>query len=283
MNWITENICNFMTDFLGGAIEMYGECINNIFFTIVNAAVSNTYVVNAQKMLILLGFALISVMVVKIVISGYLLETDYDPDADSFNLIVRIAETTAIISCSGWIFDYSLQLSKDFAEDLMRSTNVTGFSNQTQSLLDAGLISAAGNIVFPYYLMILVLFFAVIIFAVMSGLRGGELIVMKLFMPIFAVDLLTPSRERWNNFFMAYMLAFFSYGIQIFFFMIALKSYVSTSFSDPIYMISALVWIIIAIRAPKFLEKYLYKTGISSAASSGLRMVAQTAIMKVGR
>ena len=280
MNWIPENLCNVISEFIGGVIEGFGELINNIFFWIVDTAVQNSYVQNAQKMLVALSFALISLAVVKIVSSGYLTETDYDSDADPFNLIIRIAETTAVISCSGWIFDFTLQLSKDFASDLIKSTQVSGFADQTQALMDASPISAIGNIAFPYYLFLIVILVALVIFTVISGLRGGELIVMKLFMPLFALDMLTPSRERWNNYFMGYMLAFFSYGVQVLFFTIALKSYASASYTSPEYMVSALVWIIVAIRAPKFLERYLYKSGVSSAASSGLRMVIQTAAIK---
>ena len=103
---------------------------------------------------------------------------------------------------------------------------------------------------------------------------------MKLFMPIFAIDLLTSSRERWNNFFMGYMLAFFTYAIQILFYTVAMKTYVSASFSNRMNLVAACIWMIIAIRAPQFLEKYLYKSGVSSAASSGIRMIAQTAMFK---
>lgn len=280
MSWITENILSVITDFIGSVIEFFGELINNIFFYIVDMAISSPYGQNAQKVMVAVGFALVSLMVVKIVMSGYLLETDYDSDADPFDLLVRISETTAVISCEGWIFDFTLQLSKDFASDLISSTNVSGYSSQTQSLIDAAVLANTGASTSTYVILILAILIATIIFMFVSGLRGGELVAMKLFMPIFAIDLLTSSRERWNNFFMGYMLAFFTYAIQILFYTVAMKTYVSASFSNRMNLVAACIWMIIAIRAPQFLEKYLYKSGVSSAASSGIRMIAQTVMFK---
>lgn len=282
MSWITENITNFIADLVGGVIEFLGDIINNIFFTIVQYAVTSPYGINAQKVMVSMGFALLALNVVKIVTSGYLLETDYDSDAEPFDLVVRIAETTAVISCSGWIFDYVLQLSKDFASDLIDSTGVTGYSQQTKALLDPSIVYSGvmSLTVSTYVIFICLILIAVIVFTIVSGLRGGELIAMKLFLPIFAIDLLSTSRERWNNFFMGYMLAFFTYEIQILFYTIALKNYMTASLTSPVYFIATAVWMILAIRAPRFLEKYLYKSGVSTAASSGLRMMLQTAALK---
>lgn len=279
MSWITENICSFLTDLLSGFIDAYGTFINNVFFSFVAIANTNEYYMNAQKIFVLLGLALVGLMTAKVVASGYMLETAYDSEEDPFNLLIRIAEATAVISCSGEIFSYGLQMSKDFCEDLLNSTDVTGFSGKTQELLQ--MTMTGSNQVSAFIIMITVLLIAAIVFSVMSGLRAGELLVMNLFLPIFAIDLLTNSRERWNNFIMGYVFAFISYAVQTLFFMIALKSYMSANYTNQSYMISALIWMVVAIKAPQFIEKYLYQTGVSKAASSGLRMVAQTAAFKL--
>lgn len=250
MSWITENIINFITDLVGGAIEFLGDIINNIFFTIVQYAVESPYGINAQKVMVSMGFALLALNVVKIVTSGYLLETDYDPDAEPLDLVVRIAEATAVISCSGWIFDYVLQLSKDFASDLIDSTGVTGYSQQTKALLDPSIYGGSLSLS-TYVIFICLILIAVIVFTVVSGLRGGELIAMKLFLPIFAIDLLSTNRERWNNFFLGYLMAFFTYAIQILFYTIALKNYMSANLTSPLYFIATAVWMILAIPGAK--------------------------------
>lgn len=279
MSWITENICNFLTDLLSGFIDAYGTFINNVFFSFVAIANTNEYYMNAQKMFVLLGFALVGLMTAKVVSSGYMMETAYDSEEDPFNLLIRIAETTAVISCSGGIFSYGLQMSRDFCDDLLNSTDITGFSGKTQELLQ--MTMTGSNQVSAFIIMIVVVLIAAIVFSVMSGFRAGELLVMNLFLPIFAIDLLTNSRERWNNFIMGYIFAFISYAVQTLFFMIALKSYMSANYTNQSYMLSALIWMVVAIRAPQVIEKYLYQTGVSKAASSGLRMVVQTAAFKL--
>lgn len=279
MNWITENICNFMTDCIGGTIDMFGEYINNIFYFVVDMATENAYIKGAQSVLITLSLSLVSLIVAKMVMSGYLLETGYDPEEDPFNLIVRIAQAVAVITNSGWVFNYLLNLSKTFADDLLGSAAAEGYAGQTKALLELDKSNLHYSFI-AYCIILLVIQLAFLIFTITAGLRGAELIAMNLFMPVFSLDLLTNSRERWNNFFMGYLMAFFSYTVQVLFFNVALKSYASTSINRPEYFIGTIVFMIMAIKSPKFLEKYIYKTGMASAASGGVRMAAQTMMMR---
>lgn len=279
MSWLFENVCDFISSAIGGTVDFFGELVNNIFYFIIDYGVNNAYVIGAQKLFITIALALIALVVLKIVTAGYLLETDYDSDADPFNLLVRIAETVAIITNSGWLFNYLLNASKDFTTDIIGSVAETGYAGQTRSLLSVDL-SGMANMLLPYLAMIALMLIAIIIFTVVAGLRGGELIFMNLLLPVFALDLLTSSRERWNNFIMGYFTAFFTYGIQILLYNVALKSYATASYSEPLYFITAVTFLIMAIRSPKFLERYLYRSGVSTAATSGMRLVFQTAVMK---
>lgn len=282
MSWISENIAAFITDVIGGFIELFGEALNNVFFWIVDEALNNVYVANAEKFIVATAIALISLMVVKIVTSGYMLETDYDSEADPFNLIIKIVETVAVITNSGWIFTWMLETSKIYVGEFLGSADTAGVTTTTQSLLAVDPVDLdLGYKWVTFVMLIAIIVVAFIVFMIVAGLRGAELIAMKLMMPYFALDLLSNSRERWNNFITAYIIAFFSYAFQILFFVIALKSYASISVtSSGNYYISTIVWMIIAIKSPKFLEKFIYRTGVSNAASSGLRMMAQTFVMK---
>ena len=279
MSWLFENVCDFISSAIGGTVDFFGELVNNIFYSIIDYGVNNAYVIGAQKLFITIALALIALVVLKIVTAGYLLETDYDSDADPFNLLVRIAETVAIITNSGWLFNFLLNASKDFTTDIIGSVAETGYADQTRSLVSVDL-SGMANMLLPYLAMIALMLVAIIIFTVVAGLRGGELIFMNLLLPVFALDLLTSSRERWNNFIMGYFTAFFTYGIQILLYNVALKSYATASYSEPLYFITAVAFLIMAIRSPKFLERYLYRSGVSTAATSGMRLMFQTVVMK---
>lgn len=280
MNWITENIRAFIGDLIGGMIDFLGDFLNNTFYWIVELAVDNAYVGDAERFIIATAIGLVSLVVLKVVTSGYLLETDYDSEADPFNLIIKIAETVAIIMNSGWLFNWMLETAKIYTTDLLDGASASGFCEITQSLLDIQVKQSVEAEVLSFCVALFFALIAFIVFMVVAGLRGAELVAMKLFLPYFALDLLTNSRERWNNFFTAYVIAFFSYAVQILFFIVALKCYASVSISAPQYYIGTMVFIIMAIRAPRFLEKYIYKSGVSNAASSGIRMVAQTMVMR---
>lgn len=278
MSWITENFTTSITDLISSALDYFGMFLNNIYVWIVELALMNEYVVNAEKFIVATALSLIVLVVIKIVISGYLMETDYDPDADPFNLLIKIAQTVALIMNSNWIFNWLFNAGKDFTSDLIGTASVDGYSDKTRGLLSVN--EGVMNGFQCHVLMMGVILISVIIFTIVAGLRAGELIAMKLLFPYFALDLLTNSRERWNNFFTAYLIAFFSYALQMLFYMIAMKSYMEVSAGNALYSITTIVFMILAIRAPKFLEKFIYRSGFSNAASSGLRMVAQTAVMR---
>lgn len=278
MSWISENIAEFFTDLISGMLKAFGDAINNCFYEVVKIGTENVYVQNANKFLIVFALSAIAMLVGKIVLEGDVLEVDYDADEDPVNLLMRIAQTVAVVSCSGWIFNYIFQFSQDFTADVLSSSNATGVKDITNGLLNVE--NPAVDELLIFNMLINLMLIGYIVFAVVSGFRGAELIAMKLFTPLFALDLLNTNRERWNNFFMGYLLAFISYAFQTLFFMLSLYSYASVSINRMGYIISAFGWLIMAIIGPHFLEKYLYKSGVSKVAGSGLRMVVQTVMLK---
>ena len=112
-----------------------------------------------------------------------------------------------------------------------------------------------------------------IIFCVVAGVRGAELTLMKLLLPLFAVDLLTTNRERWNNFFTTYMITFFSYSLQLICFKMCSMTFMAINYDGDysIRFVTVLGWLILMIRAPRWLEKFAYSSGIGNAAASTMR------------
>ena len=135
MNWLTENFCAVLADVIGGFLDVFGDVVNNIFYWIIQVATENVYVINAERFTVSLATTLISVCVVKNIIAGYFLETDYDAEEDPFNLLVRIAQTEAFILNGNWIFNFLLNFSKHFTTDLVGSANAAGYSDTTTGLL----------------------------------------------------------------------------------------------------------------------------------------------------
>lgn len=279
MSWIMENIIAFLTDAIGGGIEFFGDVINNVYVGTVAWALSNVYYINAQKFITFTALGLIGLVVMYIVFTGYVMETDYDSEADPFNLIVKIALVTAVILNSGWIFNWLLKLSNDFTTDLIGAANAEGYSEITRSLLQVDL-SAMGTKILWHIFFLLIVFVAILVFTLVAALRAIELVGMNLLFPIFALDMLTNSKERWSMFFASYIINFFSYGIQVLFFMLAMKSYASSTTGYSMYTFSTIGFLIAAIALPQFLDKYTYKSGIGRAVSGGVRVVAQSILMR---
>lgn len=280
MSWITTGLCEFFSDMIGSAIEYFGEFINNIFYSVVDLNNENVYVNGAFKFMIAAALALIVLLSIKQVFSTYVMETDNDSDADPFELVVRIAQTVAVITCSGEIFNITLKISKEFASDLIGSTSDSvSLVRKTQELLSIPPGEMGGRL-FAFILVLLITVGTFLVFTFISVMRGAEIIAMKIMLPVFALDLLGTRRERWNNFFTGYMIAFFSYGIQILFYTIAMKSFVSSNWNKPEYMLGTIGFLILAIKSPKFLEKFLYVSGVSQAASGGIRMLLQGIVFR---
>ena len=247
MNWLTENFCAVLADVIGGFLDVFGDVVNNIFYWIIQVATENVYVINAERFTVSLATTLISVCVVKNIIAGYFLETDYDAEEDPFNLLVRIAQTEAFILNGNWIFNFLLNFSKHFTTDLVGSANAAGYSDTTTGLLGMD-SAAAGRSYSAYMLLVGFITIGTVIFSVVAGMRGAELVALMLFFPI------------------------------------AMKSYATaatgSSGETSLYWIGTIVFLIMAIRGPKTIEKYLYTSGVSNAAHSGIRMLVQTAAMK---
>ena len=279
MSWIMENIIALISDWIGGGLEYFGESINNIYVQTIEWTIQNVYYQNAQKFIIFTALGLIGLSVLVIVFTGYVMETDYDSEADPFNLIVKIAQVSAVILNTGWIFNWFLQLSRDFTTDLIGHANADGYHAITRSLLQVDL-KALGLSIGWHMLFLLVVFVAEIVFNAVAALRAIELVGMNLLFPFFALDMLTNSKERWNMFFPSYLINFFSYGLQVLFFMLAMKSYASATTGYSTYTFSTIGFLIAAIALPQFLDKYTYKSGVGRAVSGGMRVVAQSVLMR---
>lgn len=281
MSWISENLITFLLDLVNGAIDFFGEILNNLYVWMVAITVGNIYVQQAERFLLVIAIMLIALMVIKIVLDGYMLETAYDADADPFEILIKVAQAVAIATNSNWIFNWLFQAGRDFSLDLLGSTDTTGFSMKTRELLvlntDITTVLAWGII------MVCMVLISLIVFTVMSAIRAAELVAMKLLFPLFTIDLLNNNREIWGNFIRSYVIAFFSYALQLFFYTVALKSYATATIGDVRYFISTIAWLGMAIKAPSFLEKYIFKTGVGGVTSGGLRMVAQTVVMRGAR
>ena len=114
-----------------------------------------------------------------------------------------------------------------------------------------------------------------ILFFVSAVLRGAEVTLNKVLLPIFAVDMLKANPERWNMFIFQYFISFISYLVQMFCFQMYAILYAHLDFTDFRQYLVMVAWLILCIKAPKTLEKYIYATGTGRAVSQGASRLGQ--------
>lgn len=272
MNWLLKNIIGAFADLVTGFLDFVGTVVIDIFDNIATINISNTQVVNASRFTTMFGLALLTLMAIKHYLTVYMLETDGDPDADPINILVRLSQAVALICCNTYIFDQMMLFSRAFADDLSSSPGTPDFTVTASSYIQAAMTGYSSSIV-GSVILLLVVVIGVIIFCVIAGIRGAELSLMKIAFPIFAVDLLTTNRERWNAFLTTYVITFITYAVQIFCFRMFCSSFskiIVEQFNEN--MLIMLGWFILMLRTPKWLERFCYSSGIGRAAGGGMRM-----------
>ena len=82
-------------------------------------------------------------------------------------------------------------------------------------------------------------------------------------------------RSRWNMFIFQYFISFISYLVQMFCFQMYAILYAHLDFTDFRQYLVMVAWLILCIKAPKTLEKYIYATGTGRAVSQGASRLGQ--------
>jgi hypothetical protein len=271
MNWILKNWGEILTDLISGMMNFFDNLINNLFVYVADANLQNRLVTNAATYTTLLGIALITFFGIKQYFTTYVMETDGDPDADPLDILVRCSQAVAICCSNDFIFTYFLEFSKAFVTDLAGSPGSIDIKVSITELVN-NIINGmtTQGIIFATILLIMVI--GLIVFCVIAGIRGAELSFMKILLPIMAVDLVTTNRERWNSFLASYIMIFLYYGIQLLsyrMFMFSLADVNGTVLSKE--LIVALGWFVLMLRSPKWMEKFIYSSGLGRATGGALR------------
>lgn len=279
MGWVYKNVVgSFFSDLVNGLLDVFGEIITSMFEKVADINLTNSMVVNANRFTTVFAIALVTFMAAKSYFATYVLETEGDPESSALDILTRAAQATAIISCNAWIGNTFLAFSKAFTLDMVSSADI----DITVTLKDMMATAAVGTSLSSgiFIILILVIVIALILFACQAAIRGAELSLMKIVLPIFAVDLVSVSRERWNAFFTSYAITFVGYSLQLLCFRCFAGSLAAMSVDVfDVEGVVAMGWLVLMLRAPKWLEKYCYTSGIGRGIGSGGRTAGQMAMM----
>lgn len=273
-NWVLQNILGGIAELFQQVLTALGSILDDIFIVVVEF--NNSVTREITNFTLVFGVFLIIFFCLEQFFTIYGLETAGDPDGDPIDIFVRGSQAIAIAVSADFIFDFFMDFSSVFTKDMLsffvdNTQTSTGVMENLQSLL-----SVPSNFTaIPAVIIIIAVVFiiAVIVFSISAGIRGAELIFFKMLFPFFAADLVTTSRERWNAFFTSYVVTWLAYVLQIISFKMfgVTLTYFVTSSTDDFWKIFAITigWIVLMLRAPKWLEKFTYSSGLSNGVRSG--------------
>lgn len=287
MNWLTKNLGESIGNVLELFLDFFAKGLQ-ILFDWAQEIWNDKAVENVGKAMTGIAFTLVITMVLKNILCIYILETDGDADSDPMQQLVKAAEAVALITVHFSLFDWLMKLV-DAAYALVTISVADG-----EDILFS-VKGYIGNVLQGDAILILVLFLFLLLFgfiavAFKAVVRGAELALMKILFPLFCIDLLSTNRERWNAFLTSYLVTAFGYIIQVFCYRMSLGwclkglgSYHRFLDKD---MVIGIAWLYMALKAPKWLEKFCYSSGIGHMAAGGIRTAAfmlPSVMMRVGR
>lgn len=279
-NWFGNTIYDWLSDLCEEVFDFLFTFINGLFIDgealITETAINSAAIITGD-----IAVVIISIVVLKNVFSIYILETDGDAEQDPVQQLVKAAIAVALIQSSTYLFNWSLNIANVFTSELVLGLEVVidspdsfldSFSNAT-----GGLTQAYG----VYVTLLAILIVGMICLIIKAFIRGGELALMKVLFPIFCCDLLTSSRERFNAFITSFIVTTVGYSIQLLCFRLSMNAFLNIT--DIMHMPIAYTWLFLAIKAPKWLEKYAYTSGLGGLARTGASSAGQVVMMSLAR
>lgn len=276
-NFITDAIINFQKDFL---LSFYFYMSTLITKTYQIALSINETKVVAEICLFtsLLGASLCGFAVCKNLIGTYGFGTQGDPDQDPFEIIFRLCVALGIIGGNSFFYTeivrFTNHVSSDITLAFLKELSNTELEPTLKGMIESALTPCDILLDSTYVI-------ALTLFSIAACLRGAEIILSKILLPLFAIDMISASHEKWNMFIWQYIMSFLSYIVQMLCYQMFMYQFFSNDLGAAKGFVVTIGWLVLAIRTPKWLEKYVYATGTGQAVSRGASRLGQV-LMFVG-
>lgn len=277
MGFITENILYFFQDIFADILSHLGYLIAQQYKTVIELN-QTSEIANVTLFFTMLGAALCALMVGKQVISTYGFGTKGDPDQDAMEIVFRLCLALGAMGINSWLFTELTKFTFVVSSDLISSiggASGSGVETAIRDIVDRG-SSSSFMCFFSGFVVI-----GIIFFNITAYLRAAEITLSKMLLPIFALDLLNTNSEKWNMFIFQYVIGFGSYIVQMLCYQIFVYQLVRLDTADIGNLMLLVGWLVLSIKTPRWLEKYIYATGTGQAVSRGAGRLGQV-IMYVG-
>lgn len=266
--------------FLGDLIEELISFFSNILVDIMSLSqnvLSMTIVQNGIKYSQALAFSLLVVKVMNEAYQTYILYQNGDPDADPTGLLVRTAQSAAVITTLPWIveqlFTFGSKVSRDVAN---LGTGRMGYADW--QYIKTYLNPISGLSIGTIFSIVIIIMLLVVAFQ--ATIRGAELALMSVIGPIMALNLTANNRGIWSSWFRQVVIICTSQAIQIFMLSGALSLISSQSVTNK-GLLFFYGWLWVTIKSPKYIQQFAYSTGFTRTLGGTVQRVGSTAAMRL--
>lgn len=284
MSWINKLIFIMISELLMSLLETLAQYINNIF-DVMYELQDLSSLDGVRTYITTISISLVAVYALKYMIDTYVLMNNGDLDQEPLDIIVRCAETVATILCGSFVIEQLLAFASTLASEVTESqfSDAPTLADKLQTLLDP--LSLVDDISSCVLLLLGAgLVIGLIIYVIKAAKRGAELILFQMILPLIALNKLGSSRDIWKNFTQDLMICIFGYIIQIFGFNEFIRILGNYPVGGTNVLVAAFAWILVTIKAPKWIEKFISHTGagamVGRGGMMGMKAIVQIAMKK---
>lgn len=271
---VDSSIAKFFANFFDELIKLFAKTLANIMGT--SQDVLNLPLVqNGLKYAQALAFVILVAKVMNEAFQTYILYQNGDPEADPSGLLVRTAQSIAVIASVPWIVTEIFNFGSKVAHDVAGlSTGQAGIKDWAH--VTGAIIASSGSLLAICFIVLAIGF---LIVGIQSTIRGAELALMAVLGPIMALNITANNRSMWSAWFKQVVIICTSQALQIFMLSGALSLFTSQSISgDGLLIVFGWLWV--TIKTPKFVQQLAYSTGFSGAVGGTAKQAGTMYVMK---
>ena len=288
MDFLLKAISAFAGNFLSGLISSVLTGVTEIFQKYVYLFITDSLVTTAQKAVVGISIPLIVLFTIKQYFDVYIMETSGDPESDPLDVLVRGAQAIAVVCCSSWIFYTFMNFCSAFADSVIGDDKVDSLmSNFTESVNILKIATGASGLIGIIFLIAMLI--GVFAFYVIAVIRAAQLAMMFILLPLFATELTHVSKERFQGLITNIVVTGLYFVLQLLLFKFFVSS-LGMSMTDIVakndpdtfmldeYAFKAIGFCIAMLQGPKWLDKFVYNSGVGDTAKRTTGSLVQTAI-----
>ncbi len=248
--------------------------------------------------------SILIILFLKIVFTHYVLNVDGEDDVDPMQSLLNISFALALVNCGEELYHLLNQASSllqhglanaivkggmpdamSFNEILIKALDMIAgiIFSFFSSLFGGGLIALPAALIAIIWMCVMIIMLVVLLGKMVF--RSAELFIFRVLWPLFACDLISGDKSLWKPFFSMYMTTLFGFLLQYLCLMLSITLIYNCAADTTIDTdllwnpILATAFLYFACKAPKWLQKFTYSSGVGQSLGSARYMMTSLPYM----